>query len=179
MSSTAPREEGVCQSRAPAKKEFVIGGAAPKKEDPAPPPPAPEKEMEKLKVTDKPTKPPVVEPEPEPEEIVPVADDEDDATFDPREHLNLVFIGHVDAGKSTIGGQILFQAGMVDDRTIEKYGEGRQGEEPRELVHAYIMDTSEEERAKGKTVEVGRALRDGEEAVHRADAPGHKKTCPT
>lgn len=27
---------------------------------------------------------------------------------DTREHVNIVFIGHVDAGKSTIGGQILF-----------------------------------------------------------------------
>ena len=38
-----------------------------------------------------------------------------------REHLNIVFIGHVDAGKSTMAGQILFLTGGVDDRTIEKY----------------------------------------------------------
>ena len=38
-----------------------------------------------------------------------------------REHLNIVFIGHVDAGKSTTAGQILFLTGGVDDRTIEKY----------------------------------------------------------
>lgn len=36
------------------------------------------------------------------------------------EHLNIVFIGHVDAGKSTTAGQILFLTGGVDDRTIEK-----------------------------------------------------------
>ena len=35
--------------------------------------------------------------------------------------LNVVFIGHVDAGKSTTGGQILFLTGGVDDRTIAKY----------------------------------------------------------
>eukprot|EP00897_Mesotaenium_endlicherianum_P002532 jgi/Mesen1/2306/ME000155S01403 len=40
---------------------------------------------------------------------------------DDRDHLNLVFIGHVDAGKSTIGGQILFLSNMVDERTIQKY----------------------------------------------------------
>ena len=33
----------------------------------------------------------------------------------------MVFIGHVDAGKSTIGGQILFLTGGVDERTIQKY----------------------------------------------------------
>ena len=36
------------------------------------------------------------------------------------EHLNIVFIGHVDAGKSTTAGQILFLTGGVDDRTVEK-----------------------------------------------------------
>lgn len=40
---------------------------------------------------------------------------------DPREHLNVVFIGHVDAGKSTCAGQILVLTGGVDDRTMEKY----------------------------------------------------------
>ncbi|GMI96362.1 hypothetical protein like AT1G18070 [Hibiscus trionum] len=38
-----------------------------------------------------------------------------------KRHLNVVFIGHVDAGKSTTGGQILFLSGQVDDRTIQKY----------------------------------------------------------
>lgn len=38
-----------------------------------------------------------------------------------KEHLNIVFIGHVDAGKSTMGGHLLFLTGMVDKRTMEKY----------------------------------------------------------
>jgi translation elongation factor EF-1alpha len=33
---------------------------------------------------------------------------------------DLVFIGHVDAGKSTMGGQLLVLCGMVDKRTLEK-----------------------------------------------------------
>ena len=37
------------------------------------------------------------------------------------EHVNVVFIGHVDAGKSTIGGQLMYLTGMVDKRTLEKY----------------------------------------------------------
>ena len=40
---------------------------------------------------------------------------------DPREHLNTVFIGHVDAGKSTLSGSILFHTGQVDARAIEKF----------------------------------------------------------
>jgi peptide chain release factor subunit 3 len=41
--------------------------------------------------------------------------------MDIREHLNIVFIGHVDAGKSTLCGSILYEMGMIDERTIEKY----------------------------------------------------------
>ena len=40
---------------------------------------------------------------------------------DPRQHINLVFIGHVDAGKSTLSGNILYLMDMVDKRTIERY----------------------------------------------------------
>jgi peptide chain release factor subunit 3 len=38
-----------------------------------------------------------------------------------KEHVNIIFIGHVDAGKSTLGGAILVLSGMVDERTLEKY----------------------------------------------------------
>lgn len=38
-----------------------------------------------------------------------------------KEHIIIVFIGHVDAGKSTIGGHIMYLTGMVDKRTLEKY----------------------------------------------------------
>ena len=38
-----------------------------------------------------------------------------------KKHVNVVFIGHVDAGKSTISGHILFLNGIVDERTLEKY----------------------------------------------------------
>lgn len=38
-----------------------------------------------------------------------------------KEHVNIIFIGHVDAGKSTLGGAILVVTGMVDQRTLDKY----------------------------------------------------------
>lgn len=101
------------------------------------------------------------------------------AQADPREHLNLVFIGHVDAGKSTLSGNILYLTDNVDRRTIEKY-EAEAKERNRESWFlAFIMDTNEEERAKGKTVEVGRAK--FETDLHRysiLDAPGHKNYVP-
>jgi peptide chain release factor subunit 3 len=51
------------------------------------------------------------------------AEDVDDATLAEmygKEHVNIIFLGHVDAGKSTLGGSILYATGMVDERTMEK-----------------------------------------------------------
>jgi hypothetical protein len=79
------------------------------------------------------------------------------AKEDTRTHMNVVFIGHVDAGKSTLGGQILCLMGGVDDRTIEKYQKEAKENNRETWYMAYVMDTNDEERAKGKTVEVGRA----------------------
>ncbi|KAK3225219.1 hypothetical protein Dsin_005081 [Dipteronia sinensis] len=96
-----------------------------------------------------------------------------------KRHLNVVFIGHVDAGKSTTGGQILFLSGQVDDRTIQKYEKEAKDKSRESWYMAYIMDTNEEERVKGKTVEVGRAHFETETTRFTIlDAPGHKSYVP-
>ncbi|KAK9164808.1 hypothetical protein Syun_005710 [Stephania yunnanensis] len=96
-----------------------------------------------------------------------------------KRHLNVVFIGHVDAGKSTTGGQILFLSGQVDDRTIQKYEKEAKEKSRESWYMAYIMDTNEEERVKGKTVEVGRAHFETENTRFTIlDAPGHKSYVP-
>lgn len=98
---------------------------------------------------------------------------------DPREHMNVVFIGHVDAGKSTTAGQILFITGGVDDRTIEKYEREAKDKNRESWYMAYIMDTNEEERTKGITVEVGRAYFETPKKRYTIlDAPGHKSYVP-
>lgn len=96
-----------------------------------------------------------------------------------KEHVNVVFIGHVDAGKSTIGGQIMYQTGMVDKRTLEKY-EREAKEKNRETWYlSWCMDTNQEERDKGKTVEVGRAYFETDRKHFTIlDAPGHKSFVP-
>jgi len=71
-----------------------------------------------------------------------------------KEHLNIVFIGHVDAGKSTMGGHLLFLTGMVDKRTMDKY-EREAKELGRESWYlSWALDLNTEERAKGKTTHV-------------------------
>jgi len=98
---------------------------------------------------------------------------------DPRPHLNVVFIGHVDAGKSTTCGSILYLCGCVDDRTIEKYQKEARDKNRESWFLAYIMDTNEEEKAKGKTVEVGRAhFETSNRRFTILDAPGHKSYVP-
>ncbi|KAJ9542619.1 hypothetical protein OSB04_029125 [Centaurea solstitialis] len=104
---------------------------------------------------------------------------EDDVEKEKKRHLNVVFIGHVDAGKSTIGGQILYLSGQVDERTIQKYEKEAKDKSRESWYMAYIMDTNEEERAKGKTVEVGRAHFETEATRYTIlDAPGHKSYVP-
>jgi peptide chain release factor subunit 3 len=98
---------------------------------------------------------------------------------DLRDHLNVVFIGHIDAGKSTLAGQILFLTGGVDKRTIEKYEKEAKEKNREGWYMAYIMDTNEEERTKGITVEVGRAHFQTEKKRYTIlDAPGHKNYVP-
>mmetsp|Transcript_232 Transcript_232/g.746 ORF Transcript_232/g.746 Transcript_232/m.746 type:complete len:654 (+) Transcript_232:46-2007(+) len=178
----APKKaELVISGPTPKKKEFVIGApvVVKKEEEVAAAVAVPEKELEKLAVSD--TKKEEKKATKEEKKVMEeqAVEEEEDTTYDSREHLNLVFIGHVDAGKSTIGGQILLQAGMVDDRTIEKYKLDAKEKNRESWYMAYIMDTSEEERAKGKTVEVGRAHFETTKKRYTVlDAPGHKNYVP-
>lgn len=98
---------------------------------------------------------------------------------DAREHLNIVMIGHVDAGKSTLSGNILYLMGMIDQRTIEQFKREAKLHNRESWFFAYIMDTSEEERKNGKTIEVGRAYFETQSRRFTIlDAPGHKNYVP-
>ncbi|CAD25504.1 TRANSLATION ELONGATION FACTOR 1-ALPHA [Encephalitozoon cuniculi GB-M1] len=90
--------------------------------------------------------------------------------------INIVFVGHVDAGKSTICGQILVQMGLVDPRTLEKYRQMSREQNRESWYLSWCLDTNPEERERGKTTEVGTA---SFELPHRRvnilDAPGHNQ----
>ncbi|KAK4048101.1 translation termination factor GTPase eRF3 [Microbotryomycetes sp. JL201] len=102
-----------------------------------------------------------------------------DAPKDLKPHVNIVFIGHVDAGKSTMGGNILYLCGMVDKRTLEKY-EREAKEAGRDSWYlSWALDSTSQEREKGKTVEVGRAYFETNQRRYTIlDAPGHKNYVP-
>ena len=79
-----------------------------------------------------------------------------------------------------MGGNILFLTGMVDKRTMEKYE--REAEEAgRDSWYlSWALDSTPQERAKGKTVEVGRAYFETDSRRYTIlDAPGHKTFVPS
>lgn len=95
-------------------------------------------------------------------------------------HLNIMFAGHVDAGKSTMGGQLLFLTGAVDKRTMEKYEQEAKAAGRETWYLSWALDSGKEERAKGKTVEVGRAYFETDKRRYTIlDAPGHKTYVPS
>jgi peptide chain release factor subunit 3 len=161
-------------------------------EDAAKPAVAEEVQVEVADITEQDDEADEEEEEGEEEEVVVVVEEEieevtDDTPYpdglleslDTREHLNLVFIGHVDAGKSTLSGSILYLMGAVDKRTIEKFEKEAKDRNRESWFLAFIMDTNEEERAKGKTVEVGRAHFETDAKRYTIlDAPGHKNYVP-
>lgn len=97
-----------------------------------------------------------------------------------KEHVNIIFIGHVDAGKSTLGGAILVMSGMVDDRTLEKHKKEAKEMGRESWWLSWALDLTKEERSKGKTVEVGRAFFETDKRRYSIlDAPGHKTYVPS
>lgn len=99
---------------------------------------------------------------------------------DSRPHFNVVFCGHVDAGKSTISGHLLMEKGLVDEREMEKLKREAVIHHREGWEYAYVMDVSEEERTKGITRETGAAYFETEKRrITVLDAPGHKAFVPS
>jgi len=96
-----------------------------------------------------------------------------------KEHVNIIFLGHVDAGKSTLGGSILISTGMVDERTLDKYKKEAKDAGRETWYISWALDLNKEERAQGKTIEVGRGFFETEKRRYSIlDAPGHKTYVP-
>ena len=93
--------------------------------------------------------------------------------------MNIIIIGHVDSGKSTICGNILVLTGKVEDEELRRYEQEAKEKDRESWMMAYVMDINEEERAKGKTVEVGKATFDLDTKRYTIlDCPGHRNYVP-
>ena len=92
-----------------------------------------------------------------------------------KPHLNLVFIGHVDHGKSTTIGRLFYDLGLIDQRTLEEYRKEAEEKGKVGFEFAYVMDKLKEERERGITIDI--AYRDFETKKYYftiIDAPGHQ-----
>jgi len=95
----------------------------------------------------------------------------------PREkvHINIVVIGHVDSGKSTTTGHLIYKCGGIDKRTIEKFEKEAQEMGKGSFKYAWVLDKLKAERERGITIDI--ALWKFETAkfyVTIIDAPGHR-----
>jgi elongation factor 1-alpha len=92
-----------------------------------------------------------------------------------KPHMNLIFIGHIDHGKSTTVGRLLYDTGVITDRDIQRYKELTQQLNRPTFEFAFVMDSLKEERERGITIDI--AHRDFQTPKYYftiIDAPGHR-----
>ncbi|GFN94117.1 elongation factor 1-alpha [Plakobranchus ocellatus] len=96
-----------------------------------------------------------------------------------KDLLNLVVIGHVDAGKSTLMGHLLYQLGSVNKKTMHKYEQESKKLGKSSFAFAWVLDETEEERSRGVTMDVAQTrFETAKKIVTLLDAPGHKDFIP-
>jgi len=90
-------------------------------------------------------------------------------------HVNLVVVGHVDAGKSTTTGHLIYKCGGIDKRTIEKFEKESAEMGKSSFKYAWVLDKLKAERERGITIDI--ALWKFETTKYYftiIDAPGHR-----
>jgi elongation factor 1-alpha len=92
-----------------------------------------------------------------------------------KTHINIVVIGHVDAGKSTTTGHLIYKCGGIDKRTIEKFEKEATEMGKGSFKYAWVLDKLKAERERGITIDI--ALWKFESPKYYftiIDAPGHR-----
>lgn len=91
-----------------------------------------------------------------------------------KPNMNIVFVGHVDAGKSTIVGRMMFDGGAVPEQEMKKLKEEAEKHGKAGFEFAYVMDSIKEERERGVTIDLAyKKLQTDKYEITIIDAPGH------
>ncbi|KAG6760336.1 hypothetical protein POTOM_036847 [Populus tomentosa] len=92
-----------------------------------------------------------------------------------KSHINIVVIGHVDSGKSTTTGHLIYKLGGIDKRVIERFEKEAAEMNKRSFKYAWVLDKLKAERERGITIDI--ALWKFETTKYYCtviDAPGHR-----
>ena len=92
-----------------------------------------------------------------------------------KPHLNAIFVGHVDHGKSTSVGRLMFDSGNVDEQAMRKLKEKAQELGKAGFEFAFVMDNLKEEQERGVKIDLSyKKYMSGKYEATIIDAPGHK-----
>jgi elongation factor 1-alpha len=92
-----------------------------------------------------------------------------------KPHMNLAVIGHVDHGKSTFVGRLMFETGAVPAHLIEKYKAEAKEKGKESFAFAWVMDSLKEERERGVTIDISHKRFDTDKYYFTVvDCPGHR-----
>jgi elongation factor 1-alpha len=92
-----------------------------------------------------------------------------------KTHVNLVVIGHVDAGKSTTTGHLIYKCGGIDKRTIEKFEKEAAELGKSSFKYAWVLDNLKAERERGITIDIALWKFESPKFYFTViDAPGHR-----
>merc|ERR1712070_750494 len=92
-----------------------------------------------------------------------------------KKHVNLVVIGHVDSGKSTSTGHLIYKCGGIDKRTIEKFEKEANEMGKGTFKYAWVLDKLKAERERGITIDIALWKFESAKRVFTIiDAPGHR-----
>lgn len=92
-----------------------------------------------------------------------------------KPHLNLAVIGHIDHGKSTLVGRLMYEAGAVPAHVIEKFRAEAKEKGKESFAFAWVMDSLKEERERGITIDIAHKRFDTDKYYFTVvDCPGHR-----
>ena len=92
-----------------------------------------------------------------------------------KPNLNVVFVGHVDHGKSTIIGRLMYDSGVLPEQEMQKLKDEAAKHGKAGFEFAFVMDKFKEERERGVTIDLSyKKLVTQKYEVTIIDAPGHR-----